>query len=55
MGASFDITGLTNAIDWSNPDNVDDQGRRVYSVRCRMPFTVPMVGSATAVPSEMPR
>jgi hypothetical protein len=51
MGASYDITGITDAIDWSTPDSVDDQGRRVFSVRCRLPFSAPMVGAASAVPT----
>lgn len=45
MGDS-DLAGVISAIDWSNPDSTDEQGRRVWSVRCRMPFTVPMVTGA---------
>ena len=48
MGATYDITGLTDAIDWTSPDSVDDQGNRLFSVRCRLPFSVPMVGGAVA-------
>jgi hypothetical protein len=49
MGAEHEIAGIIDGIDWSNPDEVDDQGRRLFSVRCRLPFSVPMPSAARAV------
>jgi len=49
MGAEHEIAGMIAGIDWSKPDTVDDNGQRLFSVRCRVPFSVPMPGAARAV------
>jgi hypothetical protein len=42
MGAESAIAGLIKGIDWAAPDSVDEQGRRTFAVRCRLPFSAPM-------------
>lgn len=48
MGAT-DITDVISTIDWDKPDTVNGDGTRVFSVRCRMPFTVPTVSGSERI------
>lgn len=48
MGAT-DITDVISTIDWDRPDTVNGDGTRVFSVRCRMPFTVPTVSGSERI------
>ena len=50
MSAAPDYLRFTNDIDWSKPDSITDDGKRVFSVRCRVPLP-PLALVARLVPA----
>jgi len=47
MSADAAVKDIIAGIDWSKPDSGGVNGERVYSVRCRVPFSVPAGMTAT--------
>lgn len=36
--------GFLDAIDWTNPDETSTDGKRIFNLRCRFPFSAPSPG-----------